>query len=160
MTESGYMDTSNILYVVCELLHTKFATSKASVLFYLLTVMICILILSYSTELAEKNGIYLYSLIYICILLQNVTHLVQPADVGLFAPLKTSWYKEVQLFAQRNPNKKNVCSVFKATWEEVMSQFYSAPYVNWVFTLWTGSRFQMNHCFALSNLLSKQVLPN
>ena len=81
MTESGYMDKSNILYVVCELLHTKFATSKASVLFYLLTVMIRILILSYSTELAEKNGIYLYSLS------QNVTHLVQPADVGLFGPL-------------------------------------------------------------------------
>ena len=70
-------------------------------------------------QLAEKNGIYLYSL------LQNATHLIQPADVGLFGPLKKSWYKEVRLFTQRNPNKdinkKNFCSVFKATWEEVMS---------------------------------------
>ena len=70
-------------------------------------------------QLAEKNGIYLYSL------LQNATHLVQSTDVGLFGPLKKSWYKEVRLFAQRNPNtdinKKNFCSVFKATWEEVMS---------------------------------------
>lgn len=70
-------------------------------------------------QLAERNGIYLYSL------LQNVTHLVQPPDVSLFGPLKKSWYKEVRLFAQRNPNtdinKKKFCSVFKATWEEVMS---------------------------------------
>ena len=70
-------------------------------------------------QLAEKNGIYLYSL------LQNATHLVQPADVGLFGPMKKSWYKEVRNFAQRNPNtditKKNFCAVFKASWEEVMS---------------------------------------
>ena len=70
-------------------------------------------------QLAEKNGVYLYSL------LKNATHLVQPADVGLFGPMKKSWYKEVRKYAQDNPNtditKKNFCSVFKATWEQVMS---------------------------------------
>ena len=39
--------------------------------------------------------------------------------------MEKSWYKEVRLFARRNPNtdinKENFCSVFKATWEEVMS---------------------------------------
>ena len=58
-------------------------------------------------------------------LLQNATHLVQPADFGLFGQMKKSWYKEVPQFTQRNPNtginKKNFFSVFKATWEEVMS---------------------------------------
>ena len=58
-------------------------------------------------------------------LLQNATHHVQPADFGLFDQMKKSWYKEVPHFAQRNPNtgihKKKFYSVFKATWEEVMS---------------------------------------
>ena len=70
-------------------------------------------------QLAQKNGICLYAL------LKNATHLVQPADVGLFGPMKKSWYKSVREFSQRNPNsdinKRNFCSVFKGTWEDVMS---------------------------------------
>ena len=70
-------------------------------------------------QLAQKNGICLYAL------LKNATHLVQPADVGLFGPMKKSWYRSVREFSQRNPNsdinKRNFCSVFKGTWEDVMS---------------------------------------
>ena len=47
-------------------------------------------------QLAEKNGIYL------CSLLQNATHLVQPADVGLFGPMKKSWYKAVRLLLMKH----------------------------------------------------------
>lgn len=69
-------------------------------------------------ELAQENGIFIYAL------LKNATHLVQPADVGLFGPMKQAWYKNVRRFTQTNPNteicKKNFCSVFKSTWEEVM----------------------------------------
>ncbi len=69
-------------------------------------------------ELAEKNGIYLYAL------LKNATHIVQPADVGLFGSMKRSWYKSVREYTQQNPNtditKKNFCSVLKSTWEDVM----------------------------------------
>ena len=36
-------------------------------------------------QLAQKNGICLYALF------KNATHLVQPADVGLFGPMKKSW---------------------------------------------------------------------
>ena len=68
-------------------------------------------------QLAEKNGIYLYAL------LKNGTHLVQPADVGLFWPTRKSWYKSVRKYNKRNPNsdinKRNFCSAFKSTWEEV-----------------------------------------
>jgi hypothetical protein len=69
-------------------------------------------------ELAKKNNIHIYAL------LKNATHLVQPADVGLFGAMKQSWYKHVRIHNQQNPNtdmtKKNFCSVFKQTWEEVM----------------------------------------
>ena len=57
-------------------------------------------------------------------LLKNATHLVQPADVGLFGSMKKSWYSSIREYNQKNPNadinKKNFCSVFKSTWENVM----------------------------------------
>ena len=69
-------------------------------------------------ELAKKNNIYIFAL------LKNATHLLQPADVGLFGPLKQAWYKAVRRFTQHNPNtditKKNFSSVFKTTWQDVM----------------------------------------
>ena len=69
-------------------------------------------------ELAKKNNIYIYAL------LKNATHLLQPADVGLFGPLKQAWYKTVRRFTQQNPNtditKKNFSLVFKTTWQNIM----------------------------------------
>ncbi len=69
-------------------------------------------------ELAKKNGVFIYAL------LKNATHLVQPADVGLFGAMKQSWYKNVRRYSQQNPNtditKKNFSSIFKKTWEDVM----------------------------------------
>lgn len=69
-------------------------------------------------ELANKNQIYIFAL------LKNATHLMQPADVGLFGSMKQSWYKNVRRFTQKNPNtditKKNFCAVFKSTWQDVM----------------------------------------
>ena len=116
MTESGYMDTSTFYMWFANHFIPNLPPARPVVL----------LVDGHDShlnlelfQLAEKNGIYLYSL------LQNATHFVQPADVGLFGPMKKSWYKAVRLFAQRKPNtdinKKNFCSVFKATWEEVMS---------------------------------------
>ncbi len=71
-----------------------------------------------SFELARKNGIHIYAL------LKNATHLVQPADVGLFGAMKQTWYKNARRHSQNNPNKdinkKNFCSVFRATWDDVM----------------------------------------
>ena len=116
MTESGYMDTSTFYMWFANHFIPNLPPERPIALFvnghdsHLNLELF---------QLAEKNGKYLYSL------LQNAMHLVQPADVGLFSPLKKSWYKEVRLFAQRNPNrdinKKNFFSVFKATWEQVMS---------------------------------------
>ena len=57
-------------------------------------------------------------------LLKNAMHLVQPADLGFFGLMKQTWYKNVRFFSQKHPNKditkKNFCSVFKSTWDEVM----------------------------------------
>lgn len=69
-------------------------------------------------ELAKKNNIFIFAL------LKNATHLLQPADVGLFGPLKQAWYKTVRRFTQQNPNtditKKNFSSVFQTTWQDIM----------------------------------------
>ncbi|XP_068742122.1 uncharacterized protein [Montipora capricornis] len=69
-------------------------------------------------ELAKENQVHIFAL------LKNATHLVQPADVGLFGSMKQTWYKNVRLFSKKHPNtditKKNFCSVFKSTWDEVM----------------------------------------
>ncbi|XP_068749118.1 uncharacterized protein [Montipora capricornis] len=69
-------------------------------------------------ELAKENQVHIFAL------LKNATHLVQPADVGLFSSMKQTWYKNVRLFSKKHPNtditKKNFCSVFKSTWDEVM----------------------------------------
>ena len=50
--------------------------------------------------------------------------MLQPADVGLFGPLKQAWYKTVRRFTQQNPNtditKKNFSLVFKTTWQDIM----------------------------------------
>ena len=71
-----------------------------------------------SFELARQNKIHIYAL------LKNATHLVQPADVGLFGTMKKTWYKNARRYSQTNPNseinKKNFCSVFRTTWDEVM----------------------------------------
>ena len=69
-------------------------------------------------ELAKENQVHIFAL------LKNATHLVQPADVGLFGAMKQAWYKNVRRFSQKHPNtditKKNFCGVFKSTWDEVM----------------------------------------
>ena len=69
-------------------------------------------------ELAKRNDVFMYAL------LKNATHLVQPADVGLFGAMKQSWYKNVRRYSQQNRNtditKKNFCSIFKKTWEDAM----------------------------------------
>ena len=69
-------------------------------------------------ELAKRNDVFIYAL------LKNATHLVQPADVGLFGAMKQSWYKNVRRYSQQNPNtditKKNFSSIFKKTWEDTM----------------------------------------
>lgn len=116
MTDSGYMDTQTFFMWFANHFLPNLPPARPVVL----------LIDGHDShldlelfQLAEKNGVYLYSL------LKNATHLVQPADVGLFGPMKKSWYKEVRKYAQNNPNtditKKNFSSIFKATWEEVMS---------------------------------------
>lgn len=69
-------------------------------------------------KLAKRNDVFIYAL------LKNATHLVQPADVGLFGAMKQSWYKNVRRYSQQNPNtditKKNFSSIFRKTWEGVM----------------------------------------
>ena len=69
-------------------------------------------------EIAWRNGIYFHAL------LKNATNFVQPADVGLFGPMKQAWYMSVRRFTQKNLNtditKRNFCSVFKFTREDVM----------------------------------------
>ena len=50
------------------------------------------------SKYCEDNGIILY------LLPPNTTHILQPADVGAFKPLKDYWKQEVINFQRKNPN--------------------------------------------------------
>ena len=112
MTNSGYMDTETFYMWLGNHFIPNFPPAKPVVL--LIDGHDSHLDLN-TFQLAEKNQVYMYSL------LKNATHLVQPADVGLFAIMKKSWYSSVREYNQKNPNadvsKKNFCSVLKPTWK-------------------------------------------
>ena len=115
MTESGYMDTPSFYMWLANHFIPNIPPVRPVVL----------LVDSHTShidlesfELARQNKIHIYAL------LKNATHLVQPADVGLFGTLKKTWYKNARRYSQTNPNseinKKNFCVVFRTTWDEVM----------------------------------------
>ena len=47
----------------------------------------------------EENGVILY------LLPPNTTHILQPADVGVFRPFKAMWKKAVHEFQRTDPNR-------------------------------------------------------
>lgn len=65
------------------------------------------------SSMCEQLGIILYALP------PNTTHILQPADVSVFAPLKANWRKEVRMFLSKAENlnssvtKTNFCKLFK-----------------------------------------------
>ena len=116
VTEKGYMDTASLYMWFANHFIPQLPTPKPLVL----------LVDSHeshidldSFELAKKNGIHILAF------LKNATrHLMQTADVGIFGAMNQTWYKNVRIYSQNNPNtgntKKNFCSVFNSTWEDVM----------------------------------------
>ena len=63
------------------------------------------------SQLCEENGVILY------LLPPNTTHILQPADVGPFRPLKAYWSQAVHKFQLENPNcvvrRQNVAPLLK-----------------------------------------------
>lgn len=65
------------------------------------------------SEFCEQNGIILYGLP------PNTTHILQPADVSVFKPMKTEWKTTVRKWQSRSENinssitKLNFCRVFQ-----------------------------------------------
>lgn len=65
------------------------------------------------SEFCDQNGIILYALP------PNTTHILQPADVSVFKPLKTEWKNTVRRWqnqqenVNRSVNKLNFCKVFQ-----------------------------------------------
>ncbi|KAJ8935021.1 hypothetical protein NQ314_013046 [Rhamnusium bicolor] len=69
------------------------------------------------SEFCERNGIILYALP------PNTTHILQPADVSVFKPLKSEWKNTIRKWQSRSENvqccvtKLNFCKVFQETLE-------------------------------------------
>ncbi|KAJ8956456.1 hypothetical protein NQ318_010770 [Aromia moschata] len=67
------------------------------------------------SEFCQNNGIILYALP------PNSTHIIQPADVSVFKPLKTEWKKTIRKWQKLPENinscvtKMNFCKVFQST---------------------------------------------
>lgn len=103
VTDSGYMDTQTFYMWFANHFAPSLPPARPVVL-----------LISHDSHLesqsAEKNGIYLY------LLLKNATHLVQPADVGRFGPMKKACikrYENILKAIQTDISKKYFCSVFK-----------------------------------------------
>lgn len=70
----------------------------------------------------DENGIVLYALP------PNTTHIMQPADVSVFKPLKQEWKKTLRNWQAKSENlnktvtKTNFCKVFKETLDVDMTQ--------------------------------------
>lgn len=115
MTEKGYMDAATFYMWLANHFKPNLPSPRPVVL---LVDSADAHIDLQTFELAKENQVHISAL------LKNATHLVQPADVGLFGSMKQTWYKNVRLFSKKHPNtditKKNFCSVFKSTWDEVM----------------------------------------
>lgn len=71
------------------------------------------------SEFCDANGIILYALP------PNTTHILQPADVSVFKPMKDEWKQTVKKWQQRPENfnqmitKINFCKVFDETLRDV-----------------------------------------
>lgn len=70
-----------------------------------------------AAQFCSENGIILYCL------LPNVTHILQPCDVGFFAPMKAAWKRCVKSwqfeYLSQSLTKKDFSGVFKLTWNVV-----------------------------------------
>lgn len=70
------------------------------------------------SAMCEKLGIILYALP------PNSTHMLQPADISVFAPLQSSWKAVVRKFLSKPENvnscvtKTNFCQLFRDTLED------------------------------------------
>ena len=69
------------------------------------------------SQLCEENGVILY------LLTPNTTHILQPADVGPFRPLKVYWAQEVREFQRKNVNcvvrRQNVGPLLKNVLDKI-----------------------------------------
>lgn len=76
------------------------------------------------SEACERNGIILYALP------PNTTHILQPADVSVFRPLKEGWRNTVRKWQNMTENinssvtKTNFCKVFNMTLNETNMENY------------------------------------
>lgn len=74
------------------------------------------------SRFCSDNGIILYALN------PNATHLLQPADVAVFKPLKEFWRQEVRLWQVQNDkilSKSDFCPVF----EKVLNNSKISQYI-------------------------------
>lgn len=116
MTDNGWMTSEAFLSFLLEF--NEFVTNKK------ITKPVILFVDMHSTHVSLEasqycvsNGIVLHSL------LPNATHILQPADVGLFSPLKVVWKSESMKWRKEHSGesitKKSFSTVFKRCWEKV-----------------------------------------
>ena len=69
------------------------------------------------SKYCDENGVVLY------LLPPNTTHILQPADVGVFVPMKDMWRKQVHRFQRQNVNepirRKDVAPMLKEVLDQI-----------------------------------------
>jgi hypothetical protein len=67
---------------------------------------------------AKEHGIEIYRLV------RNATHIMQPLDVGVYGPLKSSWYKHLRLHKRENPEDPVSKKTFARHLHSAFMDFY------------------------------------
>ena len=98
-TESGWM-TSQSFYEYVVNLFDDYLTENN------ITRPVILFLDGHSTHMTMQLSVKCEELqIIIYILPPNTTHILQPADVGIYKPFKTFWRQEVHAFQSSNPNR-------------------------------------------------------
>lgn len=67
------------------------------------------MIIARDSEFCRETRIILYAL------LPNTTHILQPADVAIFGPLKKKWFRETRQWLTDNKEPVSMHNVAKVT---------------------------------------------
>ncbi|XP_050498219.1 uncharacterized protein LOC126879210 [Diabrotica virgifera virgifera] len=100
------------------------------------------------SQLCDDNGIILVSLF------PNTTHIMQPADVSVFKPLKAGWSAEVRNWKFQNFPKDVTRSTFGTILESVFSKYASEE------TIKNGFRRSGLYPFNKNNVDYTKCIPN
>ncbi|XP_065078976.1 uncharacterized protein LOC135701956 [Ochlerotatus camptorhynchus] len=115
-SENGWMDTHNFVLYIKKILHPALVKSNT-------TFPIIYFVDGHSSHVALEAADMCQQLgIVLIALYPNATRILQPADVAIFGPLKSSWGKVVDLWRSNHPTERMSLATFGQLLQEAMNK--------------------------------------